>query len=224
MSRTGATFHSVEMAIATFLTSSLLLGQDASWMKLGLIDRGTTYSVILRNGTCVQGTIRSVNPDLLTLATPAKNGATNIVAPRILKVARLDVLQVKDGLGAFDVVFSGRSSWRDVQSIPHRTREYPSITLKSGKLVRGELVGSTDFQLSVKQSSAAMNIAKTDIAFVDYIRLKPPPYDRIREFPAEVLDPRVWPYMFNIGVHMSVPVFNSTLPEDDSILQCAIRQ
>jgi hypothetical protein len=141
MSRTGATFHSVEMAIATLLTSSLLLGQDASWMNLGHIDRGNTYSVILRNGPCLRGTIRSVNPDMLSLDVPnptSKNRADVVAAPRLVTVARLDALQVKDGLHQFDILYSGRSSWRDVQAAPSHSREYLSITLKSGESVRGE--------------------------------------------------------------------------------------
>jgi hypothetical protein len=89
---------------------------------------------------------------------------------------------------------------------------------------RGEPVGSTDSQLSVKRSKSVMDIAKTDIALVYYMRIKPAPANRLQEFQAELFDPRIWPYIFNVGVQLRVPLFNSTLPEDDSILQCPSSQ
>jgi len=168
MSRTGATFQVVGMAIATLITRSLLLGQDPAWMNLGHIDRGNTYSVILRNGACLRGTIRSVSADMLSLAVPnltSKNRADVFTAPRLVTVARLDALQVKDGLHQFDILYSGRSSWRDVEAAPSHSREYLSIRLKSGESVRGEPVGSTDSQLSVKRSNGVMHIAKRTLVW-----------------------------------------------------------
>jgi hypothetical protein len=41
--------------------------------------------------------------------------------------------------------------------------------------------------------------------------------------PAEVLDPRAWPCILNAGVQMDVPLFNSTLPEDNEFFQCVFR-
>src|SRR5579862_1395042 len=61
------------------------------------------------------------------------------------------------------------------------------ITLKSGESVQGALVDSTDSQLSVKQSKIGRDIAKADIALVDYIRIKPIPENRNIEFPTEFL-------------------------------------
>ena len=224
----GATFHAIGMAITALLASSCLLGQDPSWMNLSHIDRGNTYSVILRSGTCLRGTIQSVNPDSLSLALPT--------APRLVEVARLDALQVKDGLYQFDILYSGRSSWSDVQgsswsdvqAAPSHSREYLSLVLKSGKSVNGQPVGSTDSQVSVKLSGTVTNIAKADIALVDYVRIKPFS-ERIRRGmvdagPLVFLVPQVWPYILNVGVQLRVPLFNSMLPEDDSILQCPIRQ
>ncbi len=224
MNRTGARFHSVGIAMATFLASSLLLGQDSSWMNLGHIDRGNTYSVILRDGSCLRGAIRFVNPGMLSLAVPistSKKRADAVTSPRLITVARLDALQVKDGRRQFDILYSGRSSWRDVQAAPSHSREYLNITLKSGESVHGEPVGSTDSQLSVKRSKSVMEIAKTDIALVYYMRIKPAPSNRLNEFPAEFFEPRIWPYIFNVGVQLRVLLFNSTFPEDDSILQCS---
>ena len=97
MSSTRTTFHGVGVAITTLLTSSLLLGQDSSWVNLSHIDRGNTYSIILRNGTCLRGTIQSVDSDLLGLTVPnptSKNGADIVTAPRLVRVTRLDVLLV----------------------------------------------------------------------------------------------------------------------------------
>jgi hypothetical protein len=132
----------------------------------------------------------------------------------------VDTREVKDGYNEFDILYSGRSSWRDVQAVPSHFREYLSIKLKSGEAVRGQPVRSTDSQISIKQSKPVTDIAKADTAFVDYIRIKPMPANRDIEFPAEFFDPRIWPFVFNIGVLMRVPPFNASLPEDDEFFQC----
>jgi hypothetical protein len=223
MKSTGATTHAIGLVVATFFTSSHLLAQDPGWMNLGHLNRGNTYFVILRNGNCLQGTIQSVKPDSLSIAEPnpnSKPNASTVAAPHLVTVARLDTLQVKDGFQQFDILYSGRSSWLDVQYAPSHSREYLSLTLKSGKSARGEPTGSTDSQFSIKRSNTVSEIAKADIALVDYIRIKPAPSNRVMEFPAELFDVRIWPYIFNIGVQMRVPLFNSTLLEDDSMLSC----
>jgi hypothetical protein len=156
----------------------------------------------------------------------AKPNPNIVVAPRLVTVARSDARHVKDGYNEYDILYSGRSSWRDVQGVPSRpgTREYLSITLKSGKSVSGKPVGSTDSQLSLKQSATVTDIAKTDIALVDYIRIKPAPANLSIEFPAEFFDPRIWPYILNIGVQMRVPLFNASLPEDNEFFQCVFHR
>ena len=90
--------------------------------------------------------------------------------------------------------------------------------------MRGIPTGSTDSQLSLKQSKTVMDIAKADIALVDYVRVKPAPANRNIEFPAEFFDPLMWPFLFNIGVQIRVPLFNASLPEDDEFFQCVFHQ
>jgi hypothetical protein len=167
-----------------------------------------------------------VKPDSLSIVVPnpaAKPNPNIVAAPRLVTVARLDAREVKDGYNEFDILYSGRSSWRDVQSVPKDLRwrgESLGITLKSGESVQGVPVDSTDSQLSVKQSKIGRDIAKADIALVDYIRIKPIPENRSIEFPTEIFDPRIWPFIFRVGALMRVPLFNAALPEDDEFFQC----
>jgi hypothetical protein len=191
-------------------------------MNLGHINRGNNYHVILRNGTCVTGKIQSVNPDSMLVVN--SNEGSSTVRYSKARVTRLDVLQIKDGLKQCDILYSARSSWSDVQSVPSSSREYLSVTLKSGSSIEGKPTSATDSQLSIKKFNAVSDIAKTDIAFVHYIRIKPAPADLVREFPAEFFDPRIWPYILNVGVHMQVLLYDSTLVEDNSVLQCPGRK
>jgi hypothetical protein len=121
----------IRITVASLIASSLLLGQDATWMKLGHIGRGNTYFVVLRDGTCLQGKIQSRTPDSLTIAVPNPNAKPNpniVASPRLVTVARSDAREVKDGYREFDILHSGRSSWRDVRAIPadRPSREYLS--------------------------------------------------------------------------------------------------
>lgn len=94
-------------------------------MNLRHLPHANTYFVILRDGTCLQGTIQSVKPDSLSIVVPnpaAKPNPNIVAAPRLVTVARLDAREVKDGYNEFDILYSGRSSWRDVQSVPKDLR------------------------------------------------------------------------------------------------------
>jgi hypothetical protein len=172
----------------------------------------------------VAGKIRSVDADSLSLAPSgpaAKAGAATVT------VARLDALQVKDGGNPFDILYSGRSSWHDVEIVPSRSREHLRITLKSGRSVSGRAVRSNEAEVTIRPSHDNEKILKADIDQVYYVRVKPAS-DRITKGPTEfpwsslyvLLDPLAWPYVFNVGVQMEVPLYNSALPEDNSVLQC----
>jgi hypothetical protein len=207
--------------ITVLLANSIILGQGTSWANLGHVSRSNVYTFILRNKTCLQGRIDSVHPDSLNLAMPntASKPPTNYVT-----VNRSDVLQIKDGSAGNDVVYNGRSSWRDVESVPAHAREYLSIRLQSGKLVTGKPVSSTDYELSLKRLNGVKTVQKADISLVYYIRIKPTPAGLewyVQEAgPLAGLNPQTWPYIFNLGVQMSVLLYNSALAEDNSTLRC----
>ena len=166
-------FRIVKLAIAAcLLGGSALFGQDASWMNLGRIERSDSYTFILRNKTCLQGRIQSVDPGFLTLNV---SDTASQAKPNVVTIVRSDVTQAKDGPAPNDILYSARSSWRDVRGIPAHPREHLRVILKSGKSVSGQPVKSTDSQLSLKQFASVSTVAKTDIALVYYIRELNPP-------------------------------------------------
>jgi hypothetical protein len=69
-----------------------------------------------------------------------------------------------------------------------------------------------------------VKIPKHDISYVDYVRFKPVS-EAHRYFAQEAawgsfLDPKAWQYLLRIDAVMSVRIYDSTLPEDNSPLGC----
>jgi hypothetical protein len=98
-----------------------------------------------------------------------------------------------------------------------------SITLKLGESVEGSLVDATEDGLRVAKSGKTTRVEKSDVSLVFASRLKPFPDLVLNEFPTEVLnvfDPRIWPFLFKVGDHTKVLVYDATQPEDNSVTEC----
>jgi len=210
--------------LGTALTALLVMawplaGEDSGWTNLDHINHSNRYRFILNDGTCRQLRIRTVNPDSLVVVL-SENGSRVVVG----KVARPAVIQVRDD----QILYSSRSSWEDVQSIRKLyLHEYIKITLKSGVSTKGEIASSSDIGITLKGPAGASEIPKAAVARIDYIRLKPTPDGdqyMARETPLVWLDPRLWPYLVNIGVLIDVRLYDATLPEDNTSLQCIFKR
>ena len=198
---------------------------DYCWMGLARIARDNVYTIVLRDKSCLNGPLKGVTPDSLAVdVSPILPSRT----PQIVKVDRPEVLQVREAFAPTDILYSGRSSWADVQAVSEavRSRESFHITLKSGVSVTGKPTTASDSLLSLdgKRSKA---IAKADIARIAYIRIKPIAGGSVW-FAQEagwlaLFDPHQWPYLFNVGVHMSVLLYDAAMVEDDSYLGCPQR-
>jgi len=196
------------------MTLSLCLrasDQDVGWKKLGTLERGNTYTIVLRNGMCQNGKIQNVQPDKLTL----ESGNT---------VERSDVLFVGEGVSPHEILYSGRSSWSEVKEVKPGPLENLEVRLKSGKSMSGSVISVSDSDLAIKRFGRAVNISKQNIAQVNYIRFKPVSESHrylAREAPElQFLDPKAWQYLLRIGALQSVRIYDSTIPEDNSPLSC----
>jgi hypothetical protein len=209
-------------ALRTITTGTALLvmvwplaGEDSGWTNLDRINHSNRYTFILNEGTCRELRIRAVKPESLVVVL-SENDSRVVVG----KIARPAVIQVRDD----QILYTSRSSWADVQSIRKLyLHEYITIALKSGASIKGKIASTSDSGITLSGPAGGSDIPKTAVARIDYIRLKPPPdadqYMAI-ETPLVWLDPRLWPYLVNIGVLIDVRLYDATLPEDNTSLQC----
>jgi hypothetical protein len=191
-----------------------LAGEDLGWTNLDRINHSNRYKFILDDGTCRELRIRAVKPDSLVVVL-SENDSRVVTG----KIARPAVIQVRDD----QILYSSRSSWGDVQSIRKLyLHEYIKIALKSGVSIKGEIANSSDSGITLRPAGGS-DIPKETVARIDYIRPKPiPEADQYmaRETPLVWLDPRLWPYLVNIGVLMDVRLYDAGLPEDNTPLHC----
>lgn len=192
-------------------------------MGLGRIARDNVYTFVLRSQTCKYGPIKGVTADSLEVdVSPIFPSQT----PQIIKLSRSEIVQVRDGFrpAPNDILYSGRNSWADVQSVSTALgrRESIHIALKSGGSASGKPKTATGTVLVMGKA-----IARVDVATVSYTRIKPiaagPAWFAQEAGFLAVFDPQQWPYILNIGVHMSVRLYSATLAEDDSPVVCPQR-
>ena len=183
------------------------------WDNLKQVTHRRSYGFALRDGTCVTGRIVAVTADSVKIKQP--NPAT---------LKRPDVVRVSDGTHVYDVVYSGRSSWSDVLRGLPSTREYLRVVTKDGTRYEGDPAQFSESGLTLSKKGRSEKIQKTDVARVYYVRLKPlsdsAQYSAQEHF---ILDAQLWPYYWNIGVHMPVLIYDSPAPEDNSKIVCSGR-
>ncbi len=196
-----------------FLLSAGAVGLPAAseWDNLKLVTHRRSYGFVLRDGTCVTGKIVSVAADAVKIDQPT---------PATLK--RPDIIRVSDGDHSYSVVYSSRSSWSDVAGIPPNENEYLRVVTKDGKQHEGSADQVGEAGMTLVKKGKSVNIAKSDVARVYFVRLKPlsdsARYSDEEHFP---LNPELWPYYWNIGVHMPVLLYDSAEPEDNSKIVCS---
>lgn len=121
-------------AFGAFMCVCLPVGaaERDPWMQLGAVDRANIYTVALRGRGCEQGLIVSVESQRITIAPNLSTTPRTAAASHEVAIPRADVLRIGEGTGAHEILFSGRSSWADVQAFPVGPREHLTIVLKSG--------------------------------------------------------------------------------------------
>jgi hypothetical protein len=138
------------------------------------------------------------------------------------EAAGFDVVRVSDGEHVYDVVYSGRSSWSDVAAIPPNARSYLRVIRKDGSQHEGAAAQVGDSEITLDKKGKPEKIQKGDVARVYFVRLKPlsdsARYSDEEHFP---LNPELWPYYWNVGVHMPVLLYDSSAPEDNSKIVCS---
>jgi hypothetical protein len=184
------------------------------WDNLKQVTHRRSYGFALRDGTCVTGKIVSVAVE-----------SVKINQPSAATLERSDLVRVSDGEHVYDVVYSARSSWSDVAGIPPNARSYLRVLTKDGSQHEGAAAQVGDSGITLDKKGKPEKIQKSDVARIYYVRLKPMS-DSARFSDQETfpLNPELWPYYWNIGVHMPVLLYDSSVPEDNSKIVCSERR
>lgn len=219
--------------LGPLILAASCFAQAGPSQQLRLLKRGIGYVFIERDLTCRYGELAKVtNADVLI---ETKKGSVT------LRIANL--LRVRSGFGGRPVengnvnlplftLYSGRSSWTDVLAFsPFVSKGHPysvenfSLKTKDGKTHKGFLSNLTHNEITLTdRAGAAATFPKDQIDQVDYIRYKP--LNDTQEFywgelgMGVIFDPVLYPRLFHLGDTMPVTLYRSTLPEDNSVVQC----
>jgi len=111
----------LERTAALLLFASLARAEsaaDKSWNNLDHTIKQSSYTVAIRDGRCINGHIQSFDDKYLTLDS--------------LKLDRKNIVRVGDGTSVadHDPIYSGRSSWADLQQSEPNKYELVELELK----------------------------------------------------------------------------------------------
>jgi hypothetical protein len=138
---------------------------------------------------------------------------------------RGEIVVVNDGGASWGIVFNNQSSWQGACSIPGFSRVHLRIILKSGASATARPAGCTDSAIRLRGTRHIETFAKTDVQEVDLVRVKPGPPEAprlIQEVDGSpliaIFVPSEWPLL----EHISVRLYDSSIPEDNSPTACAV--
>ena len=186
---------------------------DDGWRNLRQITWDRQYTVVIRDGHCVSGTLVSATEQQVAIRQPRW-----VDSGKELVIKRADVLRISDiRYRAGYPIFSGRSSWSDVKSAEPVSTEYLHVITKAG----AEWKWKQPVILDESVAFEGKTVAKSDIRYVSYVRFKPltEHQEWLVQESGEFLDPRLW---FN-GImrdKLSVLLYNSIVVEDNSPISC----
>jgi hypothetical protein len=211
------------IALSTLTARCLGANTDAAWTNLRRVAKAGYYEVFSRNHEgMISGRIKQVS-DRSIVIKQGINGEDAAV-----KILRQDVIQITDHTAG--LLYSGRNTWKEVVSLAGLQMQgfnvgkgQFSVVTKSGAryLSRSLNVTASGIKVATHKGSEE-TIPKDQVATVDYIRAAPWTESAewsYQEFgPLSVVNPAYWPDMVHANGKVVVPVYDSSLPEDDT--QC----
>ena len=175
------------------------------WDNLKEITRDRDYTVVLRDGRCINGRLVASDEHQVTMDSGV--------------AGRSEVLRISDDRGdsAHNAVFSGRSSWADVMAAGPRGSEYLQIVEKGGQQLKWKrpLTSADSIFFAEKR------VAKNEVRTISYVRFKPiTPFDEYASKEnAVLLAPRLWFGGLFVG-KIVVTLFDSAAVEENSNVSC----
>lgn len=194
--------------------------KDDQWENLKQVTRHRTYLYIDRGLHCGSAKIDQVTEQALTLK---RSDNTKIT------IDQQDLLRLGEwGMSAVGIIHSGRSSWSDVRNQRHSSKDPQKsarmrVVTLHGRSHEGQLIEVDNTHLALLDADNRIQLAKSDISKVYYLRIKP--YSDRAEYVAEeaplfwALDPEVLWYALDT-TRIPVLLYDSSVPEDDSAIEC----
>lgn len=207
--------------LSTHVQGASMPKENDPWKNLEIVTHTRSYTFMERGGKCVYELIMSVTDEGATLKQlviqPSRLPTTALV-----QIERSNILRVMDGPKAIDVVYSGRSSWSDVlelRGIPWF--EDVVFIMKDGTRRKGKVKGGSVVEVKLASSEKMLDIPKSDVQKVYYMRGKPPSAGAMYAAQEMVfLDPRLWPYMIGIPPKIYVLMYDASGQQDDAPVSC----
>ena len=192
--------------VAIGLLTGLLIALPAlpgnlrdAWTNLQHVSSRQFFTIASRDGGCITAKILDVSEQSMTIEDWPKVAREETQDARLIpKFSRSDLLRVSLGTSTAvrDVLFSGKSSWADVENAG--IDEHLLVYTKDGKQLFGSFVAASSDSLSLAQPVQRLKIAK------EYV-------DQVYFAHSKSLSP---------GRGFRVLIFDRNLPEDNRPLNC----
>jgi hypothetical protein len=207
---------------ATMIVCCLMLAQnlgagreDDTWGTLARITRARNYTLALRDRTCYLGEILSLNDQSVALR---RIGGTAVT------IQRVDVFRLGEETPIDETVYSGRSSWMDVEQLPMNSKEHTRVVMKDGKIREGRLIKVSEDGVTLTESGQRVELAKKSISKVYFVRLRP--WSASEEFRMQedfiffVFNPKFWSMELDAGPKIPVLLYDASETEDNTPFKC----
>ncbi len=181
---------------------------DKSWKNLSYTIKESAYTVATRDGRCVTAPIESFDENSVTVKS--------------LRIDRKDVVRIGDGasLADHDPIYSGRSSWADLQHAAPNKYEHIRLDLNSRATRNCHAFSSTEEHATCD----GIQIRKLEVARGYYVRLAPASeweHHVVRENVA-FLAPRTW-FNFALFPRIAILLYDAALPEENFKVGCRLQ-
>jgi len=206
-----------------FLFYASTAAADDSWQNLKHVTRERYYTVVDRKSNCITGHIVKTNDRELTLKLPNRAYATfdrpNVLRVSVSQAAPNFPPRVQADVGrVYDVIYNDKSSWSDLKGL---AGQQVKVVKTSGETYEGHLLITSETHIELDRTGGKLEFAKVDIAQVFHLR--PKPLTDSEKYSAQEdfwMDPRLWPYYFNLVPRLDVRFYDSSLPDDNTPVRC----
>jgi hypothetical protein len=194
------------LLLLTFLAKAES-ASDKSWKNLGHTIKQSSYTVAMRDGRCVTGHIESFDAKYATVGSS--------------RLDRKDVVRVGDGTSItdHDPIYSGRSSWSDLQRSEPNKYERIQLELKNHVTRSCRNFSATEEEATCNGS----RIGKSEVARGYYIRLAPASEweHHVARENVTFLAPRTW-FDYALFPRIKVLLYDETLPQENVKVACKV--
>jgi len=197
---------------------------DPAWNNLKHVTHDGSYWFESRREKCFQGKITKITDSSVVVKQTSDGGAGKPV-----ELLRADVVRISDGTAG--LLYSGRNAWAEVASLASEEMRGFNVgkgsflvATKDGKKILVRRMTVTTSDLTLGEPGHEQKVSKTDVTTVGYIRAIPwaegVEWAHQELGPLAVFDPRYWPHMLHMSGTLLVPVYDASLPENDTNAAC----